>query len=483
MKIDISKTFDSVQRGFVLQSLEALGIPARFIHWIKLCISTLSFSVQVNGELAEYFQSVRGLRQGCSLSPYLFVLYMNILSHKLDKAVRENKFRFHPRCKLLSLTHLCFADNLMVFVERTKESIEGALSVFAEFAKCSGLNISIEKSTLYMAGVEDTERGRVLQNYPFAEGKLPVRYLGLPLMTKAMNKQDYLPLVERIRGKINTWTCRFLTYAGRLQLIQSVLMSIVNFWSSVFRLPGKCMEEVEHLCAFFLWSGPMLKSGGAKVAWKDLCKLKCEGGLGVRVLKEVNIVYGLKLIWRMLSGDSMWGKWIRTYLLKKKCFWEIKVTTQVGSWMWRKLLRLRDIAKKFCRRDVGNGRHISFWFDNWTTKGILIEELGERGIVSMGIKKEATIEEAVMSSRRKRNHRVVVLNEIEAKLTEISRKMHPNGVDSVLWKRKSGYNTTFSFNETWLLLRGTYTQCTWAKGVWFSMATPVHFHNMVGYAG
>lgn len=259
----------------------------------------------MNGELAGYFQSIRGLRQGCSLSPYLFVLCMNVLSHKLDKAVRENKFRFHPRCKLLSLTHLCFADDLMVFVEGTKESIEGALSVFAEFAKWSGLNISIEKSTLYMAGVADIERGRVLQNFPFAEGRLPVRYLGLPLMTKAMNKQDYLPLVEKIRGKINTWTCRFLTYAGRLQLIQSVLMSIVNFWASVFRLPGKCMEELEHLCASFLWSGPMLKTAGAKVAWKDICKLKSEGGLGVRVLKEVNTVYGLKLIWRMLSGDSL----------------------------------------------------------------------------------------------------------------------------------------------------------------------------------
>lgn len=331
--------------------------------------------MQVNGELAGYFQSVRGLRQGCSLSPYLFVLCMNVLSHKINKAVRENKFKFHPRCKLLSLTHLCFADDLMVFVEGTKESIEGALSVFGDFDKWSGLHISIEKSTLYMAGVSEVEKSRVLQNFPFAECKLPVRYLGLPLMTKSMNKQDYLPLVERIRGKINTWKSRFLTYAGRLQLIQAVLMSIVSFWASVFRLPGKCMEEVEQLCASFLWSGPMLKSTGAKVAWKDLNKLKSEGGLGIRGLKEVNIVYGLKLIWRMLSGDSLWGKWIRTYLLKKKSFWEIKSNTQIGSWMWKKLLRLRDIAKTFCRRDVGNGCNTSFWFDNWSVKGVLIEKL------------------------------------------------------------------------------------------------------------
>lgn len=73
MKIDISKAFDSVQWPFVLKSLAALGFPVKFIHWIKLCISSPSFSVQVNGDLAGYFQSARGLRQGCSLSSYLFV--------------------------------------------------------------------------------------------------------------------------------------------------------------------------------------------------------------------------------------------------------------------------------------------------------------------------------------------------------------------------------------------------------------------------
>ena len=102
MKIDISKAFDSVQWEFVLKSLEALGFPGRFIHWVRLCITTPSFSVQVNGDLAGYFQSSRGLRQGCSISPYLFVLCMNVLSHKLDKAVREKKFQFHPRCKALA---------------------------------------------------------------------------------------------------------------------------------------------------------------------------------------------------------------------------------------------------------------------------------------------------------------------------------------------------------------------------------------------
>lgn len=63
MMIDISKAFDSVQWSFLLNTLKALGFPEKFVKWIALCVTTASFSVQVNGELAGYFQSRRGLRQ------------------------------------------------------------------------------------------------------------------------------------------------------------------------------------------------------------------------------------------------------------------------------------------------------------------------------------------------------------------------------------------------------------------------------------
>lgn len=68
------------------------------------------------------------------------------------------------------------------------------------------------------------------------------------------------------------------------------------------------------------------------------------------------------------------------------------------------MLKLRDVAKTFYRKEMGNGRHTSFWFDKWSDKGVLIDLLGERGIMGMGIRKEATMEEAVLSSRSKRKH-------------------------------------------------------------------------------
>ena len=130
MKIDISKAFDSVQWDFVLNTLLVHGFPLKFVHWIQICTTTPSFLVQVNGELAGYFQRKRRLRQGCSLYPYLFVICMNVLSSRMDKAVMDKCFGYHPLCKRFSLTHLCFADNLLVFVKGSKRSIEGVISVF-----------------------------------------------------------------------------------------------------------------------------------------------------------------------------------------------------------------------------------------------------------------------------------------------------------------------------------------------------------------
>lgn len=280
-----------------------------------------------------------------------------------------------------------------------KQSIEGALSVFEVFESWSGLSISLEKSTIYMAGVREAERSSILTNFPFAVGDLPVRYLGLPLMTQSMRRHDYLPLVEKLRNKICSWTCRYLSYVGRLQMIQSVLMSITNFWTAVFRLPSACIKEVEQIFAAFLWTGLSLKTSSAKVAWSEICNLRSEGGLGIRVLKEVNKVYGLKLIWRLLVGDSLWDKWIKDNLLKWRNFWEISSKVQNGSW------------------------------------------------IDMGVSRYATLENAGNNSRRSRRHRTELLNDIEGELSIIVSKLRPEKEDVSIWRGKSGFKKRFSSHD------------------------------------
>ncbi|CAA7024004.1 unnamed protein product [Microthlaspi erraticum] len=116
LKVDISKAFDSVRWDFLLATLQAYMIPSTFLKWIKCCVCSPSFSVSINGVTSGYFKGKSGLRQGDPLSPTLFVLCMNVLSLMLNSAARDGSFGYHPGCGDSQLTHLCFADDLLIFL-------------------------------------------------------------------------------------------------------------------------------------------------------------------------------------------------------------------------------------------------------------------------------------------------------------------------------------------------------------------------------
>ena len=86
-----------------------------------------------------FFKGARGVRQRDPLSPYLFVLAMNVLSKMLDAAVRSGVFNFHPKCKRVNLTHLCFVDDLLIFSNVNLSSIMGIQNVLKAFYTFFGL--------------------------------------------------------------------------------------------------------------------------------------------------------------------------------------------------------------------------------------------------------------------------------------------------------------------------------------------------------
>lgn len=247
----------------------------------------------------------------------MYVILNNVLSKLLNKEVEDGEFRYHPQCKEVKLTHLSFADDILVFTNGTRDSLLVVIEVMKRFAKMSGLHINAAKSSIYASGNNIIDLLSTAESLSIGVGTLTIRYLGMPLTTKSLTSHDYEPLIDKIRTRMLCWSNKSLSFAGRLQLIQSVISSTVNFWSSAFILPAKCLDTIESMCSAFIWSSSPTQTHKVKVSWADLCYLKDEGGLGVRKLRESARAFALKLIWRLFTQhSSLWVCWVKHYLLK-----------------------------------------------------------------------------------------------------------------------------------------------------------------------
>ncbi|KAJ6941863.1 hypothetical protein NC652_007817 [Populus alba x Populus x berolinensis] len=470
LKVDLRKAFDTISWDFIIKGLKAIGIPDCMVGWIKACISSATFSISLNGELHGFFPSSRGLRQGDPLSPYLFVLGMEGLGGLLKIASMSTQFRFHWRCKQNAITHLTFADDLMIFSHADIASVKIIREVLNNFSSLSGLEINHSKSQVFVSGVAEALKTDIINCLAFRLGSLPVKYLGVPLISSRLTHQHCLPLIERIISRIKLWTSVSLTYAGRLQLIKSTLFSIQVYWSSIFIIPASTVRKIESSLASFLWKGTSLTHSGAKVAWASLCYPINEGGLGIKSITTWNKAALLKLVWRLISkNSSIWVTWVHSVLLRGRSFWYINLPPS-SSWSWRKILQSRNWCKGLFTSCIGNGRDTSLWLDYWLPDGRRIcDLLPFRVLSSTGLPWNAKVADIITSGRWSFPSGHQDLQPIWHSI-HFHPKMHQ--LDKCIWNGTSTGN--FTIDSTWNHLRDTRPVDSKYHLIWFPGHTPRH---------
>nr|KAJ0225294.1 hypothetical protein LSAT_V11C100000100 [Lactuca sativa] len=170
--------------------------------------------------------------------------------------------------------------------------------------------------------------------------------------------------------RIGDWRNKYLSYGGRLQLISSVLYSLPVYWASCLLIPAAIIKEIEKLMKNFLWDCDESKKGRAKVAWSSICKPVEHGGLGLRNLRAWNKAILSKRIWMIISNyDSLWVKWINSYVLKGRCFW-----------------------------DVWNGANTFMWYDDWHYLGAFSYVLSPREIASAGFRITDKVKDVIVDN-------------------------------------------------------------------------------------
>ncbi|KAL0333137.1 UNVERIFIED_CONTAM: hypothetical protein Scaly_2215200 [Sesamum calycinum] len=189
---------------------------------------------------------------------------------------QDGDFAYHWQCKDLGLFQLSFADDLLLLCKAEVRSVNLFRRGLDLFASLSGLHTNPLKSQLILSKAAHGIRTSLLDTLGFQEGHLPVRYLGLPLISSRLTILDCQPLLQKLDSRINGWEGVSLSFAGRVQLIKSVLIALEVYWARAFLLPKGVIKEIVKRLSTFLWKGTTT-SGYPKVAWDNVCKPIDEG--------------------------------------------------------------------------------------------------------------------------------------------------------------------------------------------------------------
>ena len=182
IKLDMSKAYDRVEWGFIKQVMEKMGFHEKWINLIMHCITTVSYSILVNGVAYGSIIPTRGLRQGDPISPYIFLLCIDGFSSLINNATMNQRISGVSICRgCPKITHLYFADDSLLFCKANSQECQTLIDVLQLYEAASGQKINANKSSvIFSNNTPDDRRCEVLNMLGPMQDNRHKKYLGLP---------------------------------------------------------------------------------------------------------------------------------------------------------------------------------------------------------------------------------------------------------------------------------------------------------------
>ncbi|XP_026417133.1 uncharacterized protein LOC113312608 [Papaver somniferum] len=270
--------------------------------------------VLVNGSSTKKFKPSKGLRQGDSLSPFLFLLVVEILSKLIDDAVRRDQLKgFQVVEGGIMISHLQFVDDTLLFVDANEEEV------------------------------------RILCSSVWDE------------------------VVKRMEVKLAYSKKKFISKAVRLVSIRSCLASLPVYFLSLIPIPANVEKKLNKLMRRFLWGSTDVRRKMSWVSWLKVSKPKSLGGLGVKNLKCTSQALKTKWVGRYATEKkALWRRVVQQKLKnKEEASLPTNDDTAIGRSNWKSILNNTSFVDKEVKFNFNNGKSIRFWLDDWIATGAL----------------------------------------------------------------------------------------------------------------
>lgn len=367
VKTDMSKAYDRVEWCFLENLMEKMGFDRQWICWIMACVSTVTYSVLLNGSPHGFIRPERGLRQGDPLSPFLFIMCAEALVGCLNQSEARGKINgicLGPGGP--AVHHLLFADDSLLLCRANEEESVELMRCLKLYGDASGQCINHQKSSIIFGSKVPEDKKLMVKGVlgidkEGGEGS----YLGLPECFKGSKRELLNFISEKLQSRLHGWYAQALSQGGKEILLKSVCFALPIYAMSVFRLPKDLCKKLTSVMTEFWWSSGVKKKKIAWVSWQKMCRSKEEGGLGFHDIEQFNQALLGKQAWRIWSRpDSLVARVLKSRYFRRISFLECCVGSR-PSFAWRSLLFGRDLLKEGLVRDVGDGKDTNVWSEKW----------------------------------------------------------------------------------------------------------------------
>ena len=250
LSLDQEKAFDRVEWPFMRQTLQAMGFGNSFVGWVDLFYHNVRSCVNVNGYLSEFFFLSRGVRQGCPLSPLLYVLVSEVLAVSI---------RANPRIGGLFLPGVSsslspisqYADDTSVIVV-SDDAIKATFETYSVFEKASGSKLNLSKSKGLWLGSWNGRQDPPV-NLDWSSGKIKI--LGVFIGVGDLEEANWRPRITAVENVLSSWRQRQLSFCGRALVINALALSRIWYVASLVYMPDWVLKELNTLVFKFFWKG------------------------------------------------------------------------------------------------------------------------------------------------------------------------------------------------------------------------------------
>jgi hypothetical protein len=226
--------------------------------------------------------------------------------------------------------------------------------------------VNVDKSNILFSSKTTTStKASILDILPYAETPISAKYLGLPMFFGRSKQSSFLDILQKVQGKIKGWRSKTLSQAGKSVLLEVVASSIISYAMSSFMFLDILCHHLDNTFRNFWWGFPKGKTHNLTLKfWSSICLPKNQGGLGFRLMKDINVSLIAKLGWELLSNhDALWIALFKEKYIKYGTL--LSCPLRSGSFIWNGIISVVPLLKLGICYSSHVSSPLDIWFSPW----------------------------------------------------------------------------------------------------------------------